>query len=106
MNTRLIVPAVLSAVMLSTPVLAGSYGTASPSTQPTQKAAAMTPAEKCTDLQKQFDEAIKTHGSAAKAAQAKTLRSEAAGLCTSGKDAEGIAKLEQAMKDLGVKVKS
>lgn len=106
MNTRMIVPAILSAVMLSTPVLAGgNYGTAMPSTQHTQKAAAMTSAEKCTALQKQFDDAIKTHGKAQKATEAKTMREEGGNLCTSGKADEGVAKLETALKDLGVKPK-
>lgn len=106
MKTRLIVPAILCAVMLSAPVLAaGSYGTAMPSTQHTQKAAAMTPTEKCTSLEKQFDKAIKTHGKAAMANDAKTMRTDGGNLCASGKQVDGIAKLEQALKDLGVKVK-
>jgi len=103
----MIVPAVLSVVMLSTPVLAaGSYGTATPPTQHAQKAATMTPAAKCVDLEKQFDAAIKMHGKAAKANEAKTMRTDAGKLCADGKHGEGIAKLEQALKDLGVKVKS
>lgn len=107
MITRMIVPALLSAVMFTTPVLAaGSYGAMTPATQHTQKAAAMTPAEKCTNLEKQFDSAIKKHEKAAKAGEAKTLRTEGGNLCASGKHAEGVAKLEQALKDIGVKSKS
>jgi len=107
MNTRMIAPAVLSVAMLSTPVLAGgNYGTAMPSTQKIQKVAAMTPAEKCMSLEKQFDAAIKSHGKAAKANAAKAMRTEGENLCASGKRIEGIAKLEKALKDLGVKVKS
>ncbi len=109
MNTRKLMPAVLGAVMLSTPVLAGgTYNAATPSGQPAQhegKIVAMTSAEQCSSLEKQFDAAIKTHGNAARANEAKTMRTEGGNLCASGKQAEGIAKLEQALNDLGVKVK-
>lgn len=109
MITRKILPAVLGVVMLGTPVLAGNtYNAATPSGQPAQhekKVVAMTPAEQCTSLETQFDAAIKTHGNAAKANEAKTMRTEGGNLCASGKQAEGIAKLEHALKDLGVKVK-
>ncbi|MDH3475357.1 MAG: hypothetical protein OEM59_16885 [Rhodospirillales bacterium] len=107
MNTRTFVPAVLSAVLLSTPVLAaGNYGNRLATNPYTQKAAAMTQAEKCTDLEKQFDAAIKTHETAAKVNEAKAMRTEGGKLCAGGKQAEGIVKLEQALKDLGVEVKS
>ena len=106
MTPRLIVPAILSAVMLSTPVLAaGSYSVVTPAPH-TQTAAAMTPADKCTAFQKQFDEAATTHAKAAKFAEAKTLRSEGGDLCIAGKQAEGAAKLEKAIKDLGLKPKA
>ena len=104
MNTRMIIPAILSAVVLSTPVLAASQqGNAN---QPTmQKAAAQTSAERCTVLEKEFDAAIKKHEKAAKAEDAKKLRTEGSTLCAGGKPDEGVAKLETAMKELGVKVK-
>jgi hypothetical protein len=66
-------------------------------------AATMTPAQKCTALEKQFDGAIKTHGTAAKAPDARTLRADAGGLCTSGKAEDGVMKLQQALNDIGVK---
>lgn len=103
----MIVPAILSAVMLSAPVLAASsYSTAKPTGSHNFQTAAMTPAEQCTSLQQQFDEAIKTHEKAAKATEAKTMRTEGGNLCASGKQADGAAKLEQALKALGVKPKA
>jgi hypothetical protein len=65
--------------------------------------AATTSADKCTRLEKQFDQAIAKHEKADKAADAKTLRTEAATLCTSGKPDDGVAKLHEALNDLGVK---
>jgi len=103
MMTRLIVPAILGAVMLSAPVMAGSTTHSDKSSAPAmQKAAAMTVTEKCSALERQFDAAIKQHESAAKAADARNLRAEGSKLCSSGKQTEGIAKLESALKDLGV----
>jgi hypothetical protein len=69
-------------------------------------AATMTPAQQCTALQKQFDQEIVKHGTAAKAGEAKILRTDAGKLCTSGKDADGVKKLEQALNDIGVKPQS
>lgn len=69
-------------------------------------AATMTPVQQCTALQKQFDQAIVTHGSAAKAGEAKTLRTEAGNLCKAGKAADGVKKLESALNDIGVKPQS
>ncbi len=65
---------------------------------------AATPAEKCAALEKQFDQVIGQHESAKKATAAKELRTEGGTLCTEGKAPEGIKKLEQALKDIGVKV--
>ncbi len=103
MNPRSIVPAIMAAVMLSSPVLAaGNYGS---SAETPKIAAVKTSAEKCTILEKEFDAAIVKHEKAAKAADAKQLRAEGGTLCAGGKQDEGVAKLEAAMKDLGVKVK-
>jgi hypothetical protein len=66
-------------------------------------AATVTPAQQCTTLQKQFDQEIIKHGTAAKAGEAKTLRADAGTLCKSGKDADGVKKLQQALNDIGVK---
>ena len=66
-------------------------------------AASMTPAQQCTALEKQFDQEIVKHGTAAKAADAKTLRTDAGKLCQSGKSDDGVKKLKQALKDINVK---
>jgi hypothetical protein len=60
-------------------------------------------ADRCAALETQFDQAIATHGNAAKAAAAKQLRSKGATLCGANKQASGIKTLQQALKDLGVK---
>jgi len=108
MNTRLIVPAVLSAVMISAPVLAGTttYDKMAPSGHPVAKTAMVTPAARCTILESQFDAAIKTHESAAKANWAKTMRTEGGRLCASGNQSRGIVKLRDAIEDIGVKARA
>jgi hypothetical protein len=50
--------------------------------------------------------ALAKHASAPKAADAKTLRTEAATLCSDGKPDDGISKLHEALNDLGVKPRS
>lgn len=106
MNHRMIVPAVLSAVMLSTPVLAGGPHGPMPRSRHVQEAAAMTPAGKCMSLERQFDAAMRTHELSVKARQAKSMRNEGGDLCASGRHTAGIAKLEQALKDLRLETKS
>lgn len=66
-------------------------------------AASTTPAQQCTALEKQFDKEITKHASSAMAASARTLRTDGGKLCHSGKSADGVKKLEQALNDIGVK---
>ena len=73
MYIRTIVPAILGAVLIATPVLAAtpvatpsSPVTADTPSHRSEKAEAMA-VEKCTSLEQQFDAAIKTHGSVSKA---------------------------------------
>ena len=66
-------------------------------------AAQMSGADKCAALEKQFDQAIVKHAKDAKAADAKTLRTDGGKLCTSGKTTDGTKKLQQALNDIGVK---
>jgi len=66
-------------------------------------AASMTPAQQCTALEKQFDQEILKHATASKAAAAKTLRTDGGKLCQTGKSDDGVKKLKQALKDIGVK---
>lgn len=87
MNVRTLIGATLAAVIMSTAAFA----------------ATMTPAQQCTALEKQFDQEIVKHATAAKAAQAKTLRTDGGKLCQIGKNDDGVKKLKQALKDIGVK---
>ena len=66
-------------------------------------AAQMSASDKCAALEKQFDQAIVTHGKATKAADATTLRTDGGKLCTAGKTTQGMKKLQQALNDIGVK---
>jgi hypothetical protein len=110
MNTRLLVPAILGAVMLSTPVLAGSipydqsYYWARPDKTPPQGIAARD--TQCKALQAQFDKAMETQWTAAKAANARAMRTKGANLCAAGNWDQGIVKMKMALKDLGVKPKA
>jgi hypothetical protein len=70
---------------------------------PAAFAATMTPAAQCTALEKQFDQVIGQHMTAAKYNAAKELRADAGKLCAGGKPADGVKKLDEAFKDIGVK---
>jgi len=70
---------------------------------PAAFAAPMTPAARCTALEKQFDQVIGQHSTAAKYSAAKQLRADAGKLCATGKPGEGVKKLDQALQDIGVK---
>jgi hypothetical protein len=87
MNARTLIGATVTALFISTAAFAAST----------------TPAQQCTALEKQFDQEIVKHATAAKAAQAKTLRMEGGKECQAGKSDAGVKKLEQALKDIGVK---
>jgi hypothetical protein len=91
----------LAAILLSTAAFADSAATPVAKPKPMQNSQKMT--DRCTALEAQFDQAITTHGNAAKAAAAKQLRTKGANLCNSNKQASGIRNLQQALKDLGVK---
>jgi alanyl-tRNA synthetase len=105
MLTRISVATGLAAILLSTAALADSATTATttPATKPLKTESAQKLADRCAALETQFDQAITGHGTAAKAATAKQLRTTGATLCSSNKQANGIKKLQQALKDLGVK---
>jgi hypothetical protein len=66
-------------------------------------AATTSPAKQCTTLEHQFDNAIKKHASAPKAAEAKQARADGGDMCKSGKAADGVKKLQEAIRDLGLK---
>lgn len=101
MKMRIILPAILSAVVLSTPAWAEELdlmNSHKPNHTYDEKMA------ECTDLQGQFDTAIKAHENANKAAAARDMRAEGSKMCTDGRYVDGIAKLEQALNDIGVTV--
>jgi hypothetical protein len=60
-------------------------------------------AERCIELERQFDAEVATHGDVEKIAEARRLRDDGGKLCASGKHASAVRKLESALKDLGVK---
>lgn len=100
MIVRTSIVAGLAAILLSTAALADSAAPAA-KPKPTQNTQKM--AERCSALEAQFDQALATHGNAAKAAAAKQLRAKGGNLCSSNKQSSGIRNLQQALKDLGVK---
>jgi len=103
MIIRTSIAAGLAAILLSTAALADSTATTTPTTKtkPTEQSQKL--ADRCSALEMQFDQAITTHGNAAKAAAAKSLRTKGGNLCNSNKQSSGIKNLQQALKDLGVK---
>ena len=102
MNIRMILPALLSAVVLSTPVLAAGTPTQGAHGWNPLKYFQETTAERCVTLEGQLDLAIKAHAKSARISEARALRATGGSLCGNGRDAAGIAKLEQGFTVLGV----
>ena len=94
----------MAAILLSTAALADSSSNPA-NTTPTKPKAAQTEklADRCNALETQFDQAVGSHGNAAKLAAAKVLRTKGENLCKTSHQANGIKDLQQALKDLGVK---
>ena len=102
MLTRTSIVTGLAVLLLSTTAFADSTpSTSTMKPKPTQNTQKLT--DRCSALETQFDQAITTHGNAAKAAAAKQLRTKGGTLCSANKQASGIRNLQQALKDLGVK---
>ena len=72
-----------------------------PATQPTKKVT--TPAQRCKDLEEQFDTALPKHADAKSLVTAQKLRAEGQHLCEEGQHAAGALRLARALVDLGVK---
>ena len=110
MKTRVLMSGILSVMMLGTPVLAAttpaSSATAHKTPEHSSRIAVLTPAERCLQLEHQFDANSKAYSTSAKYKNARAMRSEGAGLCSSGKQVAGIQKLEQALKAIGETPKS
>ena len=91
MKNRIIVPAVLSAAMLSAPVLAATTSHRSePSGTSHVRLDAVTTAERCQILQQQLDEAIMTREEPTRANEANAMWPEGGNVCTSGEQTEGV----------------
>lgn len=103
MKSRLVLAAMLSAVVLSPAAFAGSTGTGPSAKSANLQVASMTPAEQCTALQGQWQKDGMAHKSNAKFTEAQKLADQGKQLCSTGKANDGVAKLEQALKDIGLK---
>ncbi|RUU27826.1 MULTISPECIES: hypothetical protein [unclassified Mesorhizobium] len=64
--------------------------------------AAITRSERCSDLSRQFDEALETHAAATQVTAAKALQRKGDRFCANKKQAQGIRMLANALKLLGV----
>ena len=73
--------------------------------QPPAKAPApniITPAQRCTALEKQFDEALKDSYDGHNLNAAKKLRAEGGHLCETGRHAVGALRLARALEEIGL----
>ncbi|MBZ9759765.1 hypothetical protein LB553_02565 [Mesorhizobium sp. CA8] len=69
---------------------------------PTSKVAPLTRTERCTNLSRQVDEALKTHAAAMQVTAAKALQRKGNRYCAKKKEAQGIRMFAKALKLLGV----
>lgn len=77
--------------------------TAKPAVTQTHKIAAATPSARCTALEQQFSKAEASHKTMKVFNDAAKLRDEGKNLCMANKAPDGVNKLEQALKLIGVK---
>ena len=103
MVIRTSIATALATILLTGAALADSTSASTAPVNKPKQTATQKMSDRCAALETQFDQAITTHGNAAKAAAAKQLRTKGASLCSANKQANGIKNLEQALKDLGVK---
>lgn len=104
MKSRALIPVLLGAAILGSPALSAMAArNGEPFHDQASGAAVAKQTEQCTALEKQFDTAITSHMGAAKANEAKAMRTAGGKLCAAGDHKGGIAKLETALNDLGVK---
>ena len=68
----------------------------------TAKVTPITRAERCSDLNRQVDEALETHAAATQVTAAKALQRKGNRFCAAKKQAQGIRMLANALKLLGV----
>ena len=73
-----------------------------PAVGETDAKVAITRAERCSNLSRQVDEALKTHATATQVTAAKALQRKGNRFCANKKQAQGIRMLANALKLLGV----
>lgn len=100
MLSRFVLAAALSAVILAPNAFAAGTGAAAKSSN---QVASMTAVQQCTALEGQWQKDAMAHKTDAKFAPAQKLADQGKQLCGAGKTIDGVAKLEQALKDLGLK---
>jgi hypothetical protein len=105
MKPRLMLVAALGAVLLAPAAFAAGNSTG-PAAKSNLQLAATTPAQRCMALEGQWQMdgmALKSH---AKFTEAEELADQGKQLCADGKPVDGMAKLGQALRDLGLKPKA
>lgn len=102
MNTRIIVPAILGALALGTPLaLAGVDGPNQPQAQANVQHTVTNPAaDKCTRFESLFDVELKNQHRTANEAESKSLRAEGGALCAAKEYDLGSAKLQMALQGI------
>jgi len=103
MPARVISLAMAAALLTAPAAFAANSQSAVTPTAAKARSAAHSTAEACSVLQRQWDQVALQHKNDAKFAPARELRYEGGRLCSGGKTAAGTAKLEQAIKDIGLK---
>ena len=95
--------------LLSMSLITAAAGTSTPAkvatsakVAATAKVAPLTRTERCTDLNRQVDEALETHAAATQVTAAKALQRKGNRFCANKKQAQGIRMLANALKLLGV----
>lgn len=105
MNSRLILPAVLGALLMSTPAFANSTARTRQD-EHDHKVTEWWQADQCRSLQNQVDQALETHGKTANVKDAKAMRDQGVEYCAHANYGQGISQLRLALKQLGVTPKT
>ncbi len=103
MNPRLVMLAAASAMMLSATAFAASPSTGTVQKSASTQVAVMTSAEQCTALENQWNKNAASKKTNAMYNAAEKLATQGRKDCSSGKAADGVTKLQQAIKDIGLK---
>lgn len=101
MSVRILSLVAAAAMTIALPAMAAN--STNPAPQTTKTSEAVSPAKACGILQRQWDAVADQHKGDAKFVPAREMRYEGGRLCSGGKASQGVAKLEQALKDIGLK---